>query len=162
MPLQFISNQFNFRIKNLFKKFNYNVQVANKSTNNIRQNLSKTLPKFHHKCNKRKTCPINGGPLCFKFNVIYKIKCKKCNSFYIGSTNEYLHDRVSQHLLNREGSLYLHLLNDHQLIDPDKRIDNILVNILYQCPSIKDLLPIEATLTKPHMGKPYLLNKKKR
>ena len=83
-----------------------------------------------------------------------------CNNFYIGSTNQYLHDRANQHLLNKEGSLYQHLQYDHQIVEFHNKIKYIKVSVLYQCLSIKDLLPIEAIYIKPHMGIPYLLNRK--
>ena len=160
LPLPFISDQFNYRIKKLFKKYNYDVQVANKSTNTLRKNLNRSIPKLQYKCNKRNKCATQENNLCYKLNVIYEIKCKICHHFYIGSTNQYLHDRVHQHLQNKEGSINQHLVHMHKLSNFDDKAKNISVRTLYQCPSMKDLLPIEATYTKPHIGKIYLLNRK--
>ena len=134
--------------------------MANKSTNTLRSNLSKTMPKFQYICKKRNFCPINEFKLCHRTNVVYKIECKICKNFYIGSTSQYLHDRVEQHLSNKEGSVHQHLLQEHQLNDPTSKKKNIIVSIIFQCPSMKDLLPVEAIYTKPHIGKNYLLNKK--
>ncbi|XP_059150561.1 uncharacterized protein LOC131937289 [Physella acuta] len=44
---------------------------------------------------------------CESRNVVYVIKCRRCNIFYIGQTGKRLSDRVSQHLrsINNEDSL---------------------------------------------------------
>ena len=161
LPLPFISNQFNYRITRLFRKYNYDITVANKSTNKIRNNLSKSFPSHKKTCGKRSACPTKQTNICYKTNVIYHIECGLCNKFYIGSTNQYLHDRVYQHLTDKEASINEHLINAHRKQSLIEKQNTITIKILQQCNTMKDLLPIEAIHIRPHYKKnPQLLNKK--
>ena len=48
--------------------------------------------------------------------IIYSIKCKKCNIFYIGQTEKTFKNRIREHLnnianFNKTEKLYLHFRN---------------------------------------------------
>ena len=105
--ISFISDQFNHRIRKLFKRENLPVRLAHKSTT-LRQVL-KANPTTRE-CNK-KDCLIreNGTDLCFTKNIVYEIKCKKCEQSYIGSTIRLLHDRIKEHFTSDTSSVYKHL-----------------------------------------------------
>ena len=160
LPLPFISDSFNSRIRSLFKKHGYSTYVSNKSNNTLRKNLNKNMPKHQYVCRKRNECVTKQDQICHRTNVIYKISCRLCSKFYIGSTSQHLHERVDQHLKNTEGSINEHLINEHLLHNIKNKKENIRVEVAYQCPKMKDLLHVEAILTKPHINKNYLLNKK--
>ena len=61
------------------------------------QKISKTLSKL-----KSKT------PTLSRSNVVYKIGCKNCNEFYIGSTIRQLAVRVHEHGTQESSALYRH------------------------------------------------------
>ena len=84
--------------------------------------------------------------ICKKRDSVYKIRCKQCSEYYIGSTIRQVHDRVQEHLRNDTSSVFKHLLKcqnkrnniDVSIIDVESDPVNLrLLEALY----IKKLQP---------------------
>ena len=110
--------QTNERLK---RAFSQPPMVAFKRLRNLKDSLvhssmkEETLKEDSHKCNGKrckccqnliesKSVEINGknhvtlnGGSCKSSNLIYGVKCKKCESWYIGETKMRLHERLNQH-----------------------------------------------------------------
>ena len=56
---------------------------------------------------------------CFKSRVVYKIKCSRCDSCYVGQTTRHLITRLKEH--QRSGPVSNHLKECHASIN----IDNV-------------------------------------
>jgi hypothetical protein len=80
---------FNFHLKNLKynKCNNINCNVCKFSTNSNLIKFTNNL-KF----------PLSCSSSCDSSNIIYFIKCKKCNYFYIGESSRTVKDRLNEHL----------------------------------------------------------------
>ena len=76
--------------------------------------------------------------------VVYHAKCTQCNSRqdYIGSSRQYLHERVKQHYTRPEEAIHLHnRATNHSG-------QNFSYKILAKCDTLKELLFTEAILIK--------------
>jgi predicted transposase YbfD/YdcC len=49
---------------------------------------------------------------CASTYVVYKMKCKKCNEFYIGSTWRRLHQRIKEHKTIKSSLVFQHRCKD--------------------------------------------------
>jgi hypothetical protein len=92
-------------------------------------------------------CPVADPKLCHRRNVVYKIRCTKCNRIYIGSTIRQLHTCVKEHLQSDQSSVKRHLAECHST--------SIAVEVLAHDRDEKNLRLREAILImdcKPEMN----------
>ena len=92
-----------FRTANIFRKENIPVR-------NVRAHRSHTLRRAlsHNSTERtctRDKCPISNTKLCLRTNAVYQITCKNCKQQYIDSTTRFIHDRVREHLNNKNSSI---------------------------------------------------------
>jgi hypothetical protein len=129
LPIPFISDSFNRKIRWIFKDFTVPIHIYNYGNTSLRQYLSKSKKKIPV-CTKR-NCLIKDNKRCFLFNVVYSVKCCTCQQEYIGSTSRDLHDRIQQHLFpSTNSAISEHLLTcgtkDHLFISVISRHKNII------------------------------------
>lgn len=105
-PFPFISDKVDKQIQNVFRRENMSVRLT-------RRNRTLRSALKHHPspqtCELR-NCPLNDQMLCNKKKVVYKIECKNCKKFYIGSTTRPLHTRCREHATNINSSVHRHLI----------------------------------------------------
>ena len=80
---------FNFQLKNL--KY---IKCNNEDCNVCRFSSNSNLIKFTNNLK----FPINCSSSCDSSHIIYFIKCKKCNYFYIGESSRTAKERLGEHL----------------------------------------------------------------
>jgi len=56
------------------------------------------------------TCLIKENKICMQKNVVYKLTCKTCDQFFIGSTIRKFHKRYHEHLNRKNQPINNHLL----------------------------------------------------
>ena len=103
---EYISDKINTQIKHISKKEGFNIRLAQRSKT-LRNVLKKHRPVRQGNCNM-KNRNLNDEMKCLKKNVIYQMKCTKCNNTYIGSTIRPLHQRIREHLQTTTSSVYKH------------------------------------------------------
>lgn len=108
LSMPFISDSFNSEVRNMFKKENINIRISHRSYT-LRNKLAKSTNTRNIICTKN-DCYLKNN-LCLRKNIVYEIKCNKCNNCYIGSTIRELHIRVSEHLKSSSSSIYKHLIS---------------------------------------------------
>ena len=133
------------------------MRIANKSTSTIEKNLKK-LPKFQRQCRK-KSCMIADPKICFKTKCTYKMKCCICNKFYIGSTEQYFHERIDQNLSRSESTYNEHFSIQHPSFLPQIR-SHTEATVLNDFQNIRDMLVSEAMAIKKYCSNLQLLNKR--
>ena len=94
IQIPFISDQFTERIRRAIKTSGLRVIIRVRPGLQLRHILKKL--KYPRHCTKR-NCPISDDNLCFRYNVVYRLKCMLCGEIYIGSTTRNLHDRAIEH-----------------------------------------------------------------
>ena len=104
--LPFISDTFNKNVSKLLRRLNLPTRIVNTGNTTLRQAIRKPLTPPARICRKR-PCPINDISLCFRHNVVYCCQCV-CGATYIGSTKQYLHDRIGQHYKCNQSAIYQH------------------------------------------------------
>lgn len=103
----FISDITNAKIRQIFREHNLNVRLYHQETS-LRQQLANNTPQ-RQKCNIHHCSTIEQA-ICFKRNVVYKITCRRCQNFYIGSTIRFLHIRINEHIhTDKKSSMMAHL-----------------------------------------------------
>ena len=101
--MPFVSDRINNKVRKVFKDYNIPVKIAHRS-----YTLKQILQKKEEKQNcELKNCTLNNN-LCERKNCVYKMKCQRCNDFYIGSTKRKLHQRVREHLTSERSSVFRH------------------------------------------------------
>ena len=73
-------------------------------------------PKNSIKCSSRCVCADRN--LCFRKNIVYKIKCNHCPQFYVGETHRTLFSRVNEHLKLSNSNVFCHLRFNHFISVP--------------------------------------------
>ena len=58
-------------------------------------------------------CICHGQNLCMRKNVVYRISCSVCTSFYIGETFRTVLSRCREHFSNKDGPVYAHAVGHH-------------------------------------------------
>ena len=97
LRIPFISDNINHKIKRILKSEHLNVGLAQKSQTTLRSAL-RTKNRTINNC-QMTSCPLKDNKLCFQKNVVYKVTCRKCQQFYIGSTiRQLLPERALQFL----------------------------------------------------------------
>ena len=139
LPIPFVSDTVNNKIRQLMKKYNINGHISNKSHNTLGTALNKHRP--NRICNKRQ-CVTSQTKLCFKIKVVYSIKCNICQCQYIGSTSQYFHDRVAQHLRSPSSSIYQHIQTC--------KLATFRYSILHTCTNIATMLITEGMAIREH------------
>jgi len=150
ISLPFISDKLQFSIRKCLNSMEVPIRIVNKSRNTLRSTLKKLHPS--RTCNK-KSCPISNDKLCFQNTIVYSIRCKTCNSLYIGSTKQAFHTRVSQHLSSSNSAIKNHMDTTHHAEFDYK--------VLKKCFNIKNMLFSEAILIKkmsPSMNRQHEMN----
>ena len=151
ISVPFINDKFQSSLIKIFHTLDVPIRLVNRSTNTLRQALNKTnQPK---KCNKR-SCHINNDKLCFRQYVVYSITCSICSMDYVGSTTQYLHNRISQHHSSSKSAIYEH---SRQHNAPP----SFQYKVLQQCSSLKQLLFMEAIIiqnSKPSLNRHHELS----
>lgn len=137
LSVPFVSDNFQRKLKRILRAIDLPINIVNKSNNTLRQNLSR-IKYATKRCNKRQ-CHVNDDHLCFRSNVVYKITCLTCSDFYIGSTIQFLHDRISHHHTSQRSAIFEH--NNKHPVTPI-----YTYNVLQQCRSLKELRFTEAVL----------------
>ena len=99
-----------------------------------------------------KTCKKRGclldQKLCFRKNVVYEIRCSKCDGAYVGSTIRHLHDRVYEHFHNSNSSVKKHLEEcpsspsdmNVKIIDNENRKGNLRIREAFHINRLKPKL----------------------
>jgi hypothetical protein len=127
--LPFICDGIDRSIRRAFKKAKLPV-IPYYRNNNLRRLLSTKKP--HDPCNLRE-CPLKHPKLCTRKGVVYCIKGNICESKYIGSSIKPLHQRLKEHINNRQSAVLQHLQNCAD------NSNNITVNFLSQDRDPKNL-----------------------
>lgn len=70
-------------------------------------------------------CPIKDDNICLRHHVVYKILCRHCEKFYIGSTIRAFHHRFIEHTRNKESSVYKHVQQCTNIINNNNNRNNI-------------------------------------
>jgi hypothetical protein len=128
LPIPFISDSFNRKIRRIFKDFTVPIHIYNYGNTSLRQYLSKSKKKIPV-CTKR-NCLIKDNKRCFLFNVVYSVKCCTCQQEYIGSTSRDLHDRIQQHLFPTCGTkdhLFISVISRHKNIIDTRLAESIAI-----------------------------------
>ena len=76
------------------------------------RNLTSFLqPKKGNLCNKTNCafCEAGNGTDCWSKELVYKIQCVHCNSFYIGETKRSMRSRLREHISTASSLVYQHL-----------------------------------------------------
>ena len=94
LPLPFISDSLNHEIRKAASKLGIPVRIYNEGNSDLRRFLDKN--KIQKPCRKR-NCLVQDEKKCFARNVVYSVTCDLCQRRYIGSTSQFLHDRIEQH-----------------------------------------------------------------
>jgi hypothetical protein len=142
--MPFIADGLNLKIKRIFQQEGLNVRVYSKNKS-LRQLLA-TKRTDNETCSMNQ-CPVADPKLCHRRNVVYQIRCTKCNRIYIGSTIRQLHTRVKEHLQSDQSSVKRHLAECHST--------SIAVEVLAHDSDEKNLRLREAILImdgKPEMN----------
>jgi hypothetical protein len=105
--IPYVSENFNRRIQRIIRSIDASTRIINTNNVSLRSMLNKQ-EKFHRACNVR-NCSINDTNLCFQHHVVYKVTCP-CSQFYIGSTTQFLHNRIAQHLRDNNSAIKQHVL----------------------------------------------------
>ena len=105
IKLPFISDEVDHKLKRIFKQEGINIRIAHKtrSLRNFLQRRKETLCSLS-------TCIMKTSNICHKRNVVYKIVCRNCQNFYIGSTIRFLHLRIREHMTTKDSSVYKHIV----------------------------------------------------
>ena len=64
-------------------------------------------------------------PKMLKSNVVYKIKCPRCNACYVGKTSRHLTDRIREHKSKSNGPVRKHLMKCG--VDKDEVDENTVI-----------------------------------
>ena len=104
--IPYINDKINRKIKNAFKSEGIDVRLCHRSYT-LRNALKQRdpAPTICSLVN----CKIKNTSLCFRRNIVYRMKCEKCDGVYIGSTIRHLHQRVREHHTDRKSSVYQHI-----------------------------------------------------
>jgi hypothetical protein len=137
--MPFINDGLNLRIKRIFQQEGLNVRVYSKNKS-LRQLLA-AKQTCNETCSLNQ-CPVTDPKLCHRKNVVYQVRCTKCNSVYIGSTIRQLHIRVKEHLQSEQSSVKKHLAMCHST--------SIAVEVLAHDSDEKNLRLREAILIMDH------------
>jgi hypothetical protein len=105
LKIPFICEELNWKLKSVFRSEGIAVRFyhPNKSLRSLLKR--RESPKF---CTST-TCKFKSSGLCLSNNVVYQIGCTICQEFYIGSTIRSLHNRLAEHLRDRNSSVFQHL-----------------------------------------------------
>ena len=106
IKLPYINDDVDYKLKRIFRQEGINIRLSHK-TRNLRHHLSHSNDKA---CTLT-SCSINDSKLCHRRNVVYKVICRRCHHFYIGSTIRHLHLRIHEHLTSKQSAVHQHLLN---------------------------------------------------
>jgi len=145
IPIPFISDTFQRKIKHILSEAsnNYNIpiRISNRSNNTLRANLSKISHKSS--CNKQR-CLLNDPKMCCESYIVYYAKCQKCDNRmdYVGSSKQYLHDRVQQHYTKSGEAIYQHNTSHSH------NYPSFKYKILSKCYNLKEMLITEAIYIK--------------
>ena len=138
VSIPFVSDNFQNKLSNIInqisREFNIPTRITNKSSNTLRNNLSKFRKGKH--CNKR-FCRLNNPALCLASYIVYYAKCSECiiKHDYVGSTKQYLHQRAEQHYNRPSEAIHQHLNTvSHNKNSP------FVYSILSRCSSLKELV----------------------
>ena len=131
--IPFVNDNINKKIRNFFFKEDLNVRLSHR-TSSLRSALKKNF-STKQACNK-KGCTLDSG-ICFRKNVVYKIKCNKCQKHYIGSTVRNLHTRIHEHFNHNNSSVFKHMQTCKSkdmivsVIDKENRKGNLRIREAY-------------------------------
>ena len=140
LRVPFVSDNLGRKIKNIFRQMKVNVTIAHPCRtlgNTLRPKKEPTRCTFKH-------CKISRD-ICTKTNVVYKVQCALCDSFYIGCTSRPLHIRIHEHLIQTSSSILNHIRTHHALPTSDPPF---VVSILAQARDNTDL----------HLKEAYFIN----
>ena len=127
IKLPYINDDVNSKLKRIFRQEGLNIRLSHK-TRNLRHHLSH---KKENVCSLT-TCAIKNSKLCHRRNVVYKVVCRACHLFYIGSTIRHLHLRIHEHITSKQSSIHQHLLNcTGNLNDINSKIDVYVIGTDY-------------------------------
>jgi hypothetical protein len=105
LTVPFISEEVNSNIRKVLHPLGLRIAISHQG---------KPLKNFFNlKINtQRRTCCIKDCPIkssiCFQAMVVYKVECKRCSQFYIGSTKKHLHLRIKEHYSLKSSSISQH------------------------------------------------------
>lgn len=119
IKLPFISDDVDYKIKRIFKQEGVNLRISHR-THSLRNHLQRTRDTHCSLSN----CVLRTSNTCHRRYVVYKVVCRKCQKFYIGSTIRFLHLRIREHMTAKDSSVYKHLIDcSGNLRDPISQVD---------------------------------------
>ena len=108
LSVPFINDMSNTLIKRALKPLGLPVRLVHKGKT-LQSLLSPTTfitPTRSGRCDL-KNCPLQ-NQLCYKKMVVYEIRCCNCQATYIGSTKKFFHERMKEHNILKNSSIYKH------------------------------------------------------
>ena len=145
----FINDTIYFNLRNIFKSLNLNVRIVTKNDKTMNNYLKNDLLKPKPKCKKR-NCSISNNKVCFRKNVVYEIKCMTCHEIYIGSTIQYLHERIEQHHTDTRSGIYQHKEKENHQTFEYKIIDQCQNEIKLRLSEGLNIYKMKPKLNKKH------------
>ena len=141
ISIPFITDRFQNKLKHILKEvsqpLDIPVRLVNKNSNTLRQQLNKL--SYQRPCTKQQ-CHLNNPTMCYKSYVVYHATCCQCSTRadYVGSSKQYLHERVYQHYTKPAEAIYQHINNNCHSGSP------FAYKILARCKNLKEMLFSEA------------------
>ena len=104
LKMDYVNDDLDRKIRNIFRKEGINIRITRR-TKTLRSALRKR--RLEGSC-ALSNCSIRDPKVCFRRNIVYQVRCEKCEQTYIGSTVRPLHIRFKEHLQSSKSSIYRH------------------------------------------------------
>ena len=132
LKIPFVSDAFNFQVRQLLRKHNIPARLVNRRGFTLQQLAAgPRSQKIKTDCPRRKTCPA--PDICQQSSLVYKATCQLCHNAYIGMTTRRLHVRAREHMNSAKQHSPDSTFGEHYREKHPQEIPSIKFEILKRC-----------------------------